>query len=598
VSLLLMLLLAVPANALHVEARVDRDKIRLSDQIYLTLTITSASPISKPRMPSMPKFSIYDVGQSETMTYINGKMTKGAEYRFVLGPRSVGKAVIPAISVRSGSEIATTQAIPITILRPNATPPPAKPRRRTKAAPKRKAAALGPEIFIDSKVDRKRPYVNEQVILTVRFHTAVPLAGNARWEPPNTTGFLAESLPPSPHRKVKKNGRVYFVSEVNMALFALQTGKLTIGPSTVRCQIPERAAVDPFAPDFMQQFFSAGLMPARVRELKTKPLALTARPLPSEGKPTNYSGAVGSYTISAETDGRQFKVGDAINLSVTIEGRGNLKGFKDPELPKMDELRAYETVSDLNLLKSGTGISGKKVFKTVLVPRVSGPATIPAIPFAYFDPKKGKYITIKSNPIALQIDAGAVQQAPVGFQSQGRTGAEITELTTDIRHIKSSFDEPLLRGMSAWIAGTLLLHAVPSLLFICAMGYSLYRQKLLQDPVGMRARKALNTAKAKITRAKNASDSGVQTTLLADALTGYISDKVNRPASGLTLRDAQEALSQRFPKIPPGHLTQLKNVWEEIDLMRFAPAGAVDDSAEDLGSNLRELLVALEEASQ
>ena len=64
-------------------------------------------------------------------------------------------------------------------------------------------------------VDNKRPYVNEQVVLHVKFHTAVPLMGNAEWGPPNTAGFLKEDLPPGKPSEITKNGRVYYITEVN-----------------------------------------------------------------------------------------------------------------------------------------------------------------------------------------------------------------------------------------------------------------------------------------------------------------------------------------------------------------------------------------------
>ena len=77
-------------------------------------------------------------------------------------------------------------------------------------------------------------------------------------------------------------------------------GQLTIGPVAIRCQVQKQQRIDPFSSDFFDQFFSQGLAGVVTRDLRTKPISVTARALPSDGKPAGFTGAVGRFRIKAD----------------------------------------------------------------------------------------------------------------------------------------------------------------------------------------------------------------------------------------------------------------------------------------------------------
>lgn len=591
---LLLMLGAVPARALEISARVDKLQVARDDQVILTVSVSGASNIPRPQLPSMANFEAFDAGSSQSMQIVNGRIASRATYTFVLRPRFVGRTKIPPIIAIAGGKTAATLPIEIVVLRPSAAPPPVaapRPRQRARTTPRRQR---GPDLFVTAKVDKKRPYVNEQILLSVRFHTAVPLLGNAKWDPPERHGFLDEDLPPSPHYKIVKSGRTYYVSEIKLALFPVQAGKLRIGPTTIRCEVQEHMGVDPLAADFFQRFFSQGLMTTGSRELKTKAISIKARPLPKQGRPEGFSGAVGRFTLQAEIDKTAVKVGEAVNLSVSVSGTGNLKTLSELKLPEMKEMRVYETVSDLNLKKDPRGVRGSKIFKTVLVPRASGELSIPAISFSYFDPGKRKYISLKTRPIKLKVTADKTAKPPVAFQTQGRP-SEITQMTADIRHLKARFDEPLLHGMVSGIAGALWIHVLPSLIFLGSMGLSVYQNRLLQNPAGVRARRAFSRAKERIVASRSAAKPPQAADRLAEALAEFVADKTAHSAAGLTLKEARQLLRVRFPHLPAGHLDRMKMLWEELEMFRFAPSAVKASEMPSLADGVHELLKALNE---
>lgn len=605
-ALLALMLLSAPARAaVSITASVNKTTVALNDQIVLTVTVSAdASSLPEPEMPSLPRFNVHSAGRSQSMTFINGRISNSAEYTFVLVPRLIGNAVIPPIGAHAGSQNAQTEPIAVTIVRPEEAPQqPSQPAAQAAGPPGRpqrgpRAGGGAAPVFVTADVDKKNPFVNEQVVYTVRFHYAVPLLGNAEWAPPNTTGMLSEDLPPSGHQTASVQGRTYNVSEVKIALFPLTPGQKTIGKGSIRCQVQKGVEVDPFASDFFRQFFAAGLTTGEPVTLETSPVTLNVRPLPEAGKPAGFGGAVGRFKAKAEVDKASVKAGDAVNLTYTIEGSGNLKALSDPVLPDMPEFRLYETVSSLNQSKDGAGVRGSKVYKTVVVPKVSGDLTIPAIQFHYFDPAQQRYVSAATDPIAVQAAPGEAAQAPVGFSAAGAAApATITTLSEDIRHVRSRAGSDGLSAAAAALAGAGWLHALPAVLLVLSGGFASWRDRYEQDPVRARERRAGRAAEERLARSRAAKGLQESSALVGDALVGYLADRLALPPSGLTMRQALEHMRKRWPTLPEGHIEQVRRLWAEMERLRYAPTTVRDTDVANLRDAVRELLKALEEAA-
>ncbi|TBR17295.1 hypothetical protein EPO15_17205 [bacterium] len=600
-ALALLLALAAPARAaLSINATPNRTTVALDEQLVLTVSVQGdAMSLPDPELPSMPRFNVHNAGRSQAMTMMNGRVSNTAEYTYILVPRLVGNAVIPPISVRAGGETAQTEPIAVVIERPGQaaqqTPQAAAPA----GAPARARRANGPApVFVTAETDKKTVYANEQVVFSVKFHYSIPLLGNAEWTPPDTTGMLSEDLPPSPARTVAFEGRNYNVSEVKIALFPLTPGPKTVGAGTIRCQVQKGVDVDPFAGDFFRQFFSAGLTMAEPVSLQTKPLQLTVKPLPEAGKPVGFGGAVGRFRVKAELDKSTVKAGDAVNLTVTVEGNGNLKALGELPLPDIPQFRAYETVTSLNQSKDEQGVRGSKVYKTVLVPKVSGDLAVPPIPFSYFDPAAEKYVTAQTPPLKLDVTPGDPTQAPVGFSATpGAAPSGITAVSEDIRHVRARPGFDGAARAAAAVAGAGLLHAVPAATLAFAGLVAGWRAREDSDPARSRARRAAKAADERLGKSRATKALAESSALVGDALVGYLADKLSVPPSGLTARQAVDALRRRWPKMPEGHLEQVKRLWGEMERIRYAPTTVRDLDVANLREAVKELIVALEEAA-
>lgn len=583
-----------------IHAQINKTSVALNDQLVLEVSVSGPhATLPDPVMPPLKNFSLYSSGSNQSLSFVNGKVSSSLVHTYVLVPRFVGKGVIDPITVTVDGVTARTAPIEITVQPPNSAPAGSRAQGASspRQAPQTAGGAPAPDVFVTAELDKPKAFVNEQATLTVRFHTGVTLLGNPQYNAPKIAGFLAEDLPPERHGTVSLKGRQYYFSEIKTALFPAQAGTLRIGKAMIRCEVQQDVAIDPFAPDFFQKFFSQGLVGAQARELVSEPLTLTAEPLPPEGKPPGFSGAVGRFGVSAAVDRSRVKAGDAVNLTVTVSGTGNLKAAGEPRLPELPAFRVYDTVSGLNIDKKGDVVQGSKVFRTVLVPKVSGTLEIPPVTYSYFDPEKRRYLEASTLPIRLAVEPGAAGSGPSAvFQGPAAAAPQgLTPVTRDIRYLKTAASAPAATRLLEAVAAGGAAHSVPFLLFAGVLSFLQFREHSLADPKAARFRRALKSAQARIRAAQRPQEGARAAQLLAEALTHFLADKLDLPASGLTLRGAQDILRRRT-SLDPGLADRVKELWEELDLRRFAPStpGAGRSEEASLSKELSALLKELE----
>jgi hypothetical protein len=611
---------AATGQQLAITAEASKTQVSLDDQVVLAVTVSGGqASLPDPQLPPLPNFSIYSSGSSQNISFINGRVSSSVTHTFVLVPRAVGKGLIPPITVSAQGATAHTDPIEIQVVsssnagssaapapaaaaQPGQAPSQAGPAPGRPAVRQRPSGSAGaggaPDVLVTAELDKSRASVNEQVTLSVKFYTAVPLMSNPEYVPPKLEGFLSEDLPPLRHYNVVLKGRTYDLTEIKTALFPLQTGRLKIGNAVVRCQLQQQFNADPFSPDFFQRFFSQGLTtPQAPQTIASQPLALEVAPLPTADKPADFTGAVGRFTLTASVDKARSKVGDAVNLAVTVQGTGNLKAIGDPALPSLPSWRVFDPVTAVNLDKKNDQVQGSKVIRTVLVPRVSGDLTIPPIKFSFFDPARRQYIEAHTQPLSVSVAPGEPNAAPaVGYQAPAIASAPgLTRVNEDISYLHNPTpSRPFTRALEETAAAG-PIHVVPLLFFLWTVGLAFLRGRLAADPKGARFRGAWKLAQVRLRAAEESTDSRSAAGLLTEALTGYLADKLGEPASGLTMRRVAELLQSRQPQIQAPAIERIRTLWEDLDSRRFAPpaAGAAGDGSA-VRQELADLLQILE----
>lgn len=581
---LLACLAAVAARAgdASVAADLSARRAALGEQLVLSVSISGGA--QSPRPPLIPDVEVYESGKSQNMSFINGRVSSSVVVTYVLIPKKPGRYKVPPIEVAGA---APTEAIEFVVDAPGApAQAPPTPGGQRPPVPGRAdgGGGRGPDVFVTATLDKTRAFVNEQATLIVRFHTAVPLLSAPQYDAPKLTGLLAENFAPEGQGTVVHAGRQYTYSELKSALFPVQAGRAQIGPAMVTVQVPSRGPG--MGDDLFDRFFN--MTAAEARRIQTEPLALQAESLPP-GAPDDFSGVVGELRVEASLDRATVKAGEAVNMTVTVSGTGNIKSLPEPKRPDLPSARFFDSESSVKLDRIGDKVGGTKTFKTVLVPRVSGQLDIPPVTVSYFDPVKKAYARASSRPLRVAVnpgDPGAARplNGPGSAQAPG-----VTEVASDIRYLKAPGGRSTLGDALASFGAGRPWHALPFAFFAVALGLELRRRIRESNPRARRAAEALGSAERTLARAEAETDRARAAALLGEAVTGYFSAVLDLPAAGLTFKSVSQKLSALRRPPASADVAKLRQVWEELDLLRYAPAGAGDAEVKRLAADLREL---------
>ncbi len=551
------------AADVQISASLDRQQVALNEQASLSVTISGSGNLPEPQLPTFQDFQISNAGRSQNFTWVNGQASASVTYNFALLALKEGHFTIPPIKI--AGQAAETQPLSLDVVKgeANALPAPQKqPGERAQTG--RGSTAL----FITGSADKSSVYVGEPLTYSFRLFNRVRLLRQPNYQPPQTSGFWAEDLPPQRNYQTTVKGVPYNVTEVRTALFPTGQGKATIGPATLSVSI-ENIGTDPFSDDFFASFFGRG----EEKVLRTDPVAIRVKPLP-DPKPANFKGAVGHYTIVANLDKDHTMVGQPLTLSITVAGRGNIKSLPDLPLPPLPNVRTFDPNAATNIEKKDGQVQGSKVFKTVLIPTASGDLQIPAVYFVFFDSDAHAYKTIASRPLTVHVSpagpGGAAPAAPYSSAPSSTPGIRL--LGEDIRYIRtpsqlSAQGGPLYKSRLFQIFNALFLFGV-----IAAALYRLYSLFFLSNTALARFEQAREETEKLMLSADGdlgRSDIKKSSETLGHALHAYLAAKLVTPESELSLKLALEKLRARG--LHSHDTEKVRALWETFDLFQFAP---------------------------
>jgi len=356
----------------------------------------------------------------------------------------------------------------------------------------------------------------------------------------------------------------------------------------------------PFAPNFSQQFFSMNAGQGEARRITSPAVPLRILPFPA-GAPASFNGAAGNFTLSADLRPKEAKTGEALNLSITVAGNGNLKAITAPRLPEMPDFKVYDTMSSLSISKAGDIIGGKKVFTTILIPKTAGRLLIPAVKFSFFDPAARVYKELSAGPFQLLVAKGDGDGKNFSFAPGGQPSA-ITPLSSDIRYVRESARAPFSVS-AAGLAASLPLwpNFFPAAFVLLCLWLARLDDLRRKNPLYFRFKKAHGEARGGIEKAEKAlaaDKPGEAASLLYDSLLAYLHGKSGQKVSGMTLKRTLSLLREKFPGAGDYALGEIKDLWERLEALHFSPAGVARDEAREMLEKYSALLPLLEKEFQ
>jgi hypothetical protein len=584
------------------EASVDKNPVSVDDQFTLSFVLNNAGMNGGKnlRLPSLDKFRIMmGPSTSSNMQFINGVVSSSVTYSYVLQPKEVGKFTIGSASIEAGGKTYTSQPITIEVVKGVTQP---KQQRAQPGVSGDLSAQLAENLFLRATVDKARVIQGEQVNLVYKIYTRVSVQNYNLTKAPTMTGFWSEDaeMPKQIQLSTETiNGRQYQVGVIKRsALFPTQSGTLEIGPMeiTTLVTVRDRRSWDPFDSFFNDPF---GRQVEYV--VKSEPVRIKVDPLPP-GAPSSFKGAVGKFSMTTKVDKQETKTNEPISLKVTINGTGNIKILESPAVEVPADFEQYTPKVTDNINRREAKISGSKTFEYILIPRYPGKKTIKPVEFSYFDLSKNQYVTLRSEPIELNVEQGAAGPAPLIAASPRE---DVQLLSQDIRFIKVGRPSFLKRGEFLHTSGMFIaLLLLPLAGVAGTFVYARQRKAVMSDMVGYRnrqaikvARKGLRNAELLLKELQAGKDSSPEKKLrfyteVARAMWKYLGDKLNIQQADLSIEAAVAELTKR--KINSEIPSSLKSLLEQCELARFAPTSLSQEMMSKTYDEASRIIVTLE----
>ncbi len=522
---LILFPLDVEGKDIEVTAIVSPRFIQFNEKATLELKIsgkTQINYIGSPQFNFLPNFLTVPIESKTTPRLVDDKVAVTMAWVYELIPQVIGEIALPDISF-------LYQGVPYL----------ANPGKIIVGATDTyHNTSTGGVHKVMAEIDNQKPFVNEGIEYRFRYlyTTVLPTVEPPTPSLPDFDGFVVEKLNDEKNTTAKVGGKTFYVQEYVRRLYPQNIGKILIESSELKLHLK-----------------------GNPKTLKTKAIPLNVQPLPELGKPTNFSGAVGNFSIAAQVDRKKLKVRNALTLSLKITGQGHLRNLTPPNISSIRNLRVEPPTQVKDATKENYQLN------YVVIPLKSGILQIPAIEFSYFNPSIETYQTTYTQPI------------------------QITVMPTSSAALDPESSFPY------WTLWLLLIMIIGILI---PVGFLLYRSK----------RKINSISSSSDNNPSHTEDLSVSIDSLDDAtidmnptsfgeeltriLHQYLCNIIDEPYRQLTIAEVQEVCNH--VKVSQSIIEEIEKILTKCEYHRFAPVPLSTVEREDLITRLKTVLKHLE----
>ena len=547
--------------------------VAVGEQFRLTYTVNTQD-VSDFRAGNIPDELEVLIGPNKSMQssyqMINGHTSSSSSitYTYIVAATKNGTFTVPPAYVVVGGKKISSNTLTIKV---SGTPQSSSRPRQSDddGAEMRDAGSRisGSDLFIKVSANKKRVYEQEPILLTYKVYTLVSLT-QLRGDMPDLKSFYTQEvdLPQQKSFSIETfNGRAYRTCTWSQyVMFPQTTGKLQIPSITFEgIVVQQNRNVDPF-----EAFFNGGSGYVEVKKKIEAPgIEIQVDPLPA--RPTNFSGGVGQFNITAQLDKTETKANDPVSMRIIVSGSGNLKLIKQPVVNFPKDFDQYDAkITDKTKLTT-SGLEGSKIYDILIVPRHQGKYEIPPVEFTYFDTTTKQYKTVKSDAFILNVAKGSGAGTVNDFTGQ----TDLQELNKDIRYIKTGritqqgLNDFFFGSTAYWVSLIVL-----ALIFISL--FVIFRQRAIDNAnmTKMRGKKANKVATKRLKKASRLMMEGKAGEFYDEvlrALWGYVGDKLTIPVAQLSHDNISQRLSER--QVDEETINQFMGALDECEFERYAP---------------------------
>lgn len=386
-------------------------------------------------------------------------------------------------------------------------------------------------------------------------------------------------------QETNRNGHTYYVYQLRLQDHPVKPGPINPGNINIQVRYPERLQV---RTDLFGRR-DINLLEARPisRSAEVEPLEIL--PLPTEGQPPHFTGAVGRFTVRATARPTDVAVGDPITLAYEVtdmntRNSADLANLRPPALRKLAELDEFRIPDDPT---TGLVEGNTKVFTETLRPTSPTLVDIPSIPFSFFDPVLERYVTVRSEPIPISVSPSEHLNLDAVLPSINgpRRSSEGTPLTLVEGTLRANapITSALLADQRSSIGPVIMAAAIaPPIGFAAVMLWKRRRWMHEERPDVVRASTARRAANAML------SGEGGEAERVFAALTSLISARMHLPDGALTAREAVAFV--RDADAPEDTIEELRSVLEACETSRYGQSTTATDADSNLIDRAQRLL--------
>ena len=449
----------------------------------------------------------------------------------------------------------------------------------------------GKDLFLRVIPSKKSAYVGEQVVLTYKLYTKVPVSSVSLSKMPSYAGFWTKDVSDNSGTLKQSseyiNGIEYTTAEIQKVIVVPQrSGKLALDPMTMECIAQIRTernnnrSMDPFEAFFNDPFFNRNIVNVK-KELSSQALTLEVKNLPENGKPASFAGAVGNYSFKSDIDKTELSTNEAVTLTLTVSGTGNVELLQMPEPVFPPDFEVYDPKISTSTNVGPQGLTGTKKAEYLAIPRRAGSFTIPSVEFSYYNSSTDSYEVLSSDPYEIKVEKGSGSDDGGGVFTSNQE--DIKYLGSDIRHIMTGDarlkpTHTVFFGSAAYFVALLVL----LMLFIILLFVLKKREQMSKDTAANRNRKADKVARGRLKNAYlhlKAKDQEKFYVEMSQALWGYIADKLGIERSKLSMDTVSETMKGK--NVPDELTQQFVDTLNNCEFARFAP-GSAEEKMDDL----------------
>ena len=497
--------------------------------------------------------------QSVNRSWVNGVSSFSKTYTYFLTPKSKGTFILGQAEITINEEVYKT--FPIEIEVTEAVEKPNDPNNIDYLTDE--------NIRLVAEISNSSPFLNEglTVVYKLYFRNPISITDVQELESPSYGDFWSSKINIG-RAQVNPRGR-YKGEPFNevvwqkVVLYPQKSGKLDLEPLTLNLSLT--------VPSNRRDLFGRRILRQGQKTITAGRRILNVKPLPLEGQPESFSGAVGEFDFDVILSKDELKASESFQAKIKVDGKGNLNLFKLPEINVPNTLEVYEPERSEKIKTTLTGTQGSIEENYTIVPQYQGKYPIPQIQFSFFNPKMKTYETLSSQELIVDVYEGPTSGIPSSNKTVGVSKTPLVISDSAFRFIQLDTKLNPIKTDSFWLSFRFWLLFSSAFIFLI-LGYLINRfiiQKS-EDSISTKQRLAKKLAKKYLSSAKKAFGNQVQFyEALERALHNYLKAKLKIETSELSKAKIESLLKDK--KVESDVAEKFILVFENCELARYAP---------------------------